>query len=222
MDGQKMGKYENEALIELKEKEGLSPDFDGTDLFARIDILTRYSTVVLAAEESYGYLPLDVVRDKDGNASALAIAELFAFLKSTQSTPFDFLNSLYAKYGYHFEKTENLYFEGAEGSATITKLAQSYRKNPLSAVDDIAVTKTKDFLESGYIDEDEDPCQQNFLQMNLENGFSIAIRPSGTEPKIKYIFSVRGQKSINLNDSKKEVREKSRTWLPLVYMQKAG
>ena len=207
----KMGKYEDEALIELKEKEGLSLDLDGTDLFARIDILTRYSTyVVLAAEESYGYLPLDVVRDKDGNASALAIAELFAFLKSTQSTPFDFLNSLYVKYGFHFEKTENLYFEGAEGSATITKLAQSYRKSPLTKVDDIVITKTKDFLESGYIDEDEDPLPtENFLQMNLENGFSIAIRPSGTEPKIKYyLFGCGERNPSNLNESKKEVREK--------------
>jgi phosphoglucomutase len=207
----KMGNYENEALIELKEKEGLSLDFDGTDLFARIDILTRYSTyVILAAEESYGYLPLDVVRDKDGNASALAIAELFAFLKSTQSTPFDFLDSLYAKYGYHLEKTENLYFEGAEGSATITKLAQSYRKTPLSRVDDIEVTKTKDFLETGYIDEDEDPLPtENFLLMSLENGFSIAIRPSGTEPKIKYyLFGCGDRNPSNLNESKNEIREK--------------
>jgi phosphoglucomutase len=93
---EKLGKYEDQALIELKEKEGLSLDFDATDLFARIDILTRYSTfVILGAEESYGYLPLDIVRDKDGNASALAIAELFAFLKSSKTKPLDFLDNLY-------------------------------------------------------------------------------------------------------------------------------
>ena len=64
---QKMAKYEDTASIEIKENEGLSLDFDGTDLFARIEILSRYSTqVALAAEESYGYLPLDLVRDKDG------------------------------------------------------------------------------------------------------------------------------------------------------------
>ena len=208
---EKLGKYETDAMLELKEKEGLSLDFDGTDLFARIDILLRYSTyVVLAAEESYGYLPLDIVRDKDGNASALAIAELFAFLKSTQSTPFDYLDALYKKYGYHFEKTENLYFEGAEGSATITKLAESYRKNPLSEVNEIVVTKTKDFLESGYIDEDEDPLPtENFLQMSLENGFSIAIRPSGTEPKIKYyLFGCGDRNPPDLDKSKKEIRDK--------------
>ena len=208
---EKLGKYESDAILELKEKEGLSLDFDGTDLFARIDILLRYSNyVVLAAEESYGYLPLDVVRDKDGNASALAIAELFAFLKSTQSTPFDFLDTLYKKYGYHFEKTENLYFEGAEGSATIKRLADSYRKNPLPNVDGIEVTKTKDFLESGYIDEDEDPLPvENFLHMTLENGYSIAIRPSGTEPKIKYYLFGCGEKNaIDLETSKNEVTQK--------------
>ena len=216
---EKLGKYETDAMLELKEKEGLSLDFDGTDLFARIDILSRYSTyVVLAAEESYGYLPLDIVRDKDGNASALAIAELFAFLKSTQSTPFDYLDALYKKYGYHYEKTENLYFEGAEGSDTITKLAGSYRKTPIASVDGIAVLKTKDFLESGYIDEDEDPLPvENFLQMTLENGYSIAIRPSGTEPKIKYYLFGCGEKNaVDLDVSKKEVTQKIETmaaWL---------
>jgi phosphoglucomutase len=216
---EKLGKYENDAILELKEKEGLSLDFDGTDLFARIDILSRYSNyVVLAAEESYGYLPLDVVRDKDGNASALAIAELFAFLKSTQSTPFDFLDTLYKKYGYHYEKTENLYFEGAEGSATITRLADSYRKNPLASIDGIEVAKTKDFLESGYIDEDEDPLPlENFLHMTLENGYSIAIRPSGTEPKIKYyLFGCGEANAIDLEVSKNEITDKVETmakWL---------
>jgi len=207
---EKLGKYENDALLELKEKEGLSLDFDGTDLFARIDILSRYSTyVVLAAEESYGYLPLDVVRDKDGNASALAIAELFAFLKTTQSNAFDFLDTLYKKYGYHFEKTENLYFEGAEGSATIVKLADSYRQTPLSSIDGVGVVKTKDFLEPGYIDEDEDPLpEENFLQMTLENGNSIAIRPSGTEPKIKYYLFGCGEKNaVDLEASKNEVTQ---------------
>ena len=216
---EKLGKYEIDAILELKEKEGLSLDFDGTDLFARIDILMRYSTyVVLAAEESYGYLPLDVVRDKDGNASALAIAELFAFLKSTQSSPLDFLDALYKKYGYHFEKTENLYFEGAEGSATIEKLADSYRKTPLDSIDGIGVVKTKDFLEPGYIDEDEDPLPvENFLQMTLENGYSIAIRPSGTEPKIKfYLFGCGEKNAVDLEVSKNEVTQKVETmaaWL---------
>ncbi|MDG0965524.1 MAG: phospho-sugar mutase [Opitutales bacterium] len=208
---EKLGKYEDQAITEIKEKEGLSIDFDGTDLFARIDILTRYSTyVILSVEESYGYLPLDVVRDKDGNASALAIAELFAFLKSSKTEPLQFLDNLYKKYGYHEEKTENLYFEGAEGSKTIKTLAASYRTKKLKEVSGIAVIKSKDFLEKGYIDEDEDELSiENFLMLELENGFTIAIRPSGTEPKIKYYLFGCGEKNaLDLDDSKKQVSSK--------------
>ena len=205
---EKLGKYEDQAIIEIKEKEGLSIDFDGTDLFARIDILTRYSTyVILSVEESYGYLPLDIVRDKDGNASALAIAELFAFLKSSKTEPLQFLDNLYKKYGYHEEKTENLYFEGAEGSETIKTLAASYRTSKLKEVSGIAVVKSKDFLEKGYIDEDEDELSiENFLMLELENGFTIAIRPSGTEPKIKYYLFGCGEKNASdLIQSKRQV-----------------
>lgn len=207
----KLGKYEDQAIIELKEKEGLSLDFDATDLFARIDILTRYSTfVILGAEESYGYLPLDIVRDKDGNASALAIAELFAFLKSSKTKPLDFLDNLYKKYGYHEEKTENLYFEGADGSQTIKKLAASYRSNQIKELAGVKVSGTKDFLEKGYIDEEEDELpEENFLMLNLENGFSVAIRPSGTEPKIKYyLFGCGDKNPIDLSESKAEVSSK--------------
>ena len=161
--------------------------------------------MILSAEESYGYLPLDIVRDKDGNASALAIAELFAFLKSTNTNPIQFLDSLYKKYGYHEEKTENLYFEGAEGSKTIEKLAASYRIQKLEVISDIKVTKYKDFLEKGYIDEEEEELpQENFLMIELENGFTVSIRPSGTEPKIKYyIFGCGTKNALDLDESKK-------------------
>ena len=208
---EKLGKYEDQALIELKEKEGLALDFDATDLFVRIDILTRYSTyVILGAEESYGYLPLDIVRDKDGNASALAIAELFGFLKSSKTEPLQFLDNLYKKYGYHEEKTENLYFEGAEGNETIKKLAASYRTKKLSSIAGQKIVKSKDFLEKGYIDEDEEELpQENFLMLELENGFTIAIRPSGTEPKIKYYLFGCGEKNaLELEKSKNEVSSK--------------
>ena len=107
---EKLEKYEDTAISELKEKEGLSLDFDATDLFVRIDILTKYSTyVILSAEESYGYLLLDIVRDKDGNASALAIAELFAFLKSTNINPIQFLDSLLQKNMAITKKKQKIY-----------------------------------------------------------------------------------------------------------------
>ncbi|MDG1138602.1 MAG: phospho-sugar mutase [Opitutales bacterium] len=216
---QKLRKYEEQATIEIKEREGLGLDYDNTDLFARIDILSRYSRyVLLAAEESYGYLPVDLVRDKDGNASALAIAELFAFLNSSKSTAFDFLDSLYLKYGYHAEKTENIYFEGAEGGETINRLAKSYRNSPPTTVCDIKITGIKDFLQTGHLDEEEENLPlENFLIINLENEFSVAIRPSGTEPKIKYyIFGSDAKGSQDLNKSKEGVNalvDKIASWL---------
>lgn len=216
---EKLAKYEQDAIIEIKEKEGLSLDLDGSDLFTRIDILTRYSTsVVLAAEESYGYLPLDIVRDKDGNAAALAIAELFAFLESNGTTPFEYMDGLYEKYGYHCERTESIYFDGAEGSNTIKRLASSYRNNPMEKIAELKVTKTKDFLESGLVDEDEDSLpSENFVYLELEDRFSVAIRPSGTEPKIKfYLFGIGEKSCSDLRKSKKFVDskiEKIRKWL---------
>lgn len=192
---QKIRKYEEIARVRMLEQEGVGLDFDSTELFTRMDILSRYSTcTVLAAEESYGYLPLDLVRDKDGNASSLAIAEAFAFAESLNLSPLQFLDKIYHKYGYHLEKTENIYFEGAEGSATISRLVESYRKSAVKKVLDFKVSKTRDFSEDGYIDEDNESLpRENFIQIFLENGFSLAIRPSGTEPKIKYYIFGNGE-----------------------------
>jgi phosphoglucomutase len=206
----KIRAYEEMASIRMLEEEGVGLDFDGSELFTRMDILSRYSTCcVLAAEESYGYLPLDIVRDKDGNASSLAIAEAFAYLESLNTNPLKFLDTLYKKYGYHFEKTENIYFEGAEGNRIIAGLVESYRKKPLETISEIKVIKQKDFSQDGYIDADDETLPvQNFIQLTLENGFSIAIRPSGTEPKIKYyLFGCGEPNAINLDSSKVEVHQ---------------
>jgi len=204
----KIGKYEQTARLRIKEEEGIAIDFDETELFARMDILSRYSKcVVLAAEESYGYLPFDLVRDKDGNASALAIAEMLSYLISTGTSPLDFLDTLYKKYGYHLEKTENIYFEGAEGRKTIEKLVKSYRKQPLKEVAGVKVIRTKDYSEEGYIDEEGATIPHlEFIEITLENLCSIAIRPSGTEPKIKfYLFGCDAPAPNALEDSKQKV-----------------
>lgn len=216
---QKLRKYEEMASLRILEEEGIGLDFDRTELFTRMDILSRYSTcVVLSAEESYGYLPLDLVRDKDGNASALAIAEAIAFMESTNTTPLKFLDTIYQKYGFHLEKTENIYFEGAEGSATITRLVESYRSNAINELAGFQVTKSKDFSNEGYVDEDEENLPlQNFIQLQLENGFTISIRPSGTEPKIKYyLFGCSEPNPVDLSLAKEQVTntlEKIREWL---------
>ena len=113
------------------------------------------------------------------------------------------------KYGYHEEKTENIYFEGAEGGEIIKKLAESYRNSPPSTISNLKITSRKDFLQSVHVDEEEENLPlENFLIINLENGFSVAIRPSGTEPKIKYyIFGSEAKGSQNLPESKDRVNQ---------------
>ena len=137
----------------------------------------------------------------------MAVAEVFAYLKSINKTPLEFLDSLYQKYGYHAEKTENIYFEGAQGSSIISKLTESYRKTPLTSIAGLNVVSMKDFQQRGYLDEDEDPLvEQNFIFLTLENEFNVAIRPSGTEPKIKYYLFGSGEASpSNLKASKGSV-----------------
>ena len=205
---QKMSIYEERAIFGIREKEGIGLDFDTTDLFTKIDILSKYSKyVALAAEESYGYLPLDSVRDKDGNAASLAFAECLSYLQSIKINPLDFLDKLYLKYGYHYEKTENIYFEGAEGSEKIKKIMESHRRSPLAEVCDIGVSKRKDFSEDGLLDEEDMPiAKENFIMIFLANGFKIAIRPSGTEPKVKfYIFGESTPNPQNLEEAKEKV-----------------
>ena len=204
----KLGKYEKEACVAIREEEGISLDFDNTDSFTRLEILAKYSTYsVLASEESYGYLPLDVVRDKDASAAALAITEMLSHLKYLKLHPFDYLDTLYSKFGFHIEKTENIYFEGADGSASIGKIMDSYRKTPVSELNGVAVTKIKDFSKEGLLDEESEPiAQENFLILFLENGFRVAVRPSGTEPKIKfYIFGESEPNPSNLKEVKETI-----------------
>ena len=208
---EKIADYEDAATAALREKEGISWDYEETDLQTRIEVLLRYSNYsVLAVEESFGYLPLDIVRDKDGNAAVLAFAEMLSHLQSIGSAPLKFLEELYRRHGYFEEKTANLIFEGAAGAEVIRKIIDSYTENPPSSINGVSVRKAKDFGRPGYLDEDEKPLPvENFFTFELENDFNVAVRASGTEPKIKYYFfgraNVADQES--LANVKKEVGE---------------
>ena len=209
---EKIGDYEDEATSALRENEGIAWDYDNTDFYTRAEILQKYSKfTVFAAEESFGYLPLDIVRDKDGNASALACSELFAYLELTKSSPLEYLDFLYLKYGYFEEQTINLYFEGVKGSEIIKKIIDSYSQNEPSKINDLIVHKVRNFGKPGYLDEDDKPIPvENFFIFELEDAFSIAVRASGTEPKIKYYLFGRSQ-VVGGNDlaaAKSEVGEK--------------
>ncbi|NCG30149.1 MAG: hypothetical protein GWP27_06725 [Bacteroidetes bacterium] len=126
----------------------------------------------------------------------------------------EYLEYLYIKYGYFEEQTINLYFEGVKGSETIQKIIDSYSKNEPTKINDIIVNKVRNFGKPGYLDEDGKPIPvENFFIFELEDSFSIAVRASGTEPKIKYYLFGRSQ-VVGGNDlatAKSEVGEKLKT-----------
>ncbi len=186
--GEKLRHYEEQLKTRLFEEEGIALDYDRTDLVTRVSLLLEYSTYyVFGGEESYGYLASDRVRDKDATAAILMFCELMAYLKSKGQTFQDYLDSLYLKYGYHQESLLNIYHEGASGSAKIKRILDSYRESPPSEIGGSAVTRFTDYGREDIQDADHKPIpKENFYFLELANGYSYAVRGSGTEPKIKF------------------------------------
>jgi len=170
------------------------PDFDYDDLSPEQRAkaqLAKGTFFVFGTEESYGYLPNDMVRDKDGNAACLMMAELCAWLKERNVTVPEYLDELFVKYGFYLEGVINLYYEGASGNAKIKRILETYRAAPPRAFGDVAVTKFEDFGREKILDDDgEEIPKQDLYLVTLANGYSFAARGSGTEPKMKfYLFA---------------------------------
>ena len=206
--GQKIRKYEEILIRELNEKEGVVIDYDKTDYYTRMELGIRYGkTFIFACEESFGYLPYDFVRDKDGNASTIAFCELLSYLSKKKKTIIEYLDSIYLKYGYFDQNTINIYFDGATGAVKIQKIIDSYIENPPKEIGGIRILSIKDFGKSGFKDEDGDPIPlEKFYYIELENGYYYAVRASGTEPKIKfYLF---GKEIVNQMEDLDEIKNR--------------
>ena len=189
--GEKLAEYEAEMKAKLFEKEGLAVDYDACDIWTKAELMLDYSTYfVFGGEESYGYLASDKLRDKDANAAVVMFCELAAYLKAQEMTFPEYLDSLYLQHGYYEEKTINIYFEGASGSQKIKNILESYRSDPPKAFGDVTVSGFTDFGKDEIIDADgKRIAPQDFYFLELSNGYSFAVRGSGTEPKIKfYVF----------------------------------
>jgi phosphoglucomutase len=189
--GEKLAGYEAEMKAKLYEKEGLAVDYDACDVWTKADLMLDYSTYfVFGGEESYGYLASDKLRDKDANAAVVMFCELAAYLKAQEMTFPEYLDSLYLQHGYYEERTINIYFEGAAGSQKIKNILESYRSNPPQAFGDVRVSGFTDFGKDEIVDADgKRIAPQDFYFLELSNGYSFAVRGSGTEPKIKfYVF----------------------------------
>ena len=148
-------------------------------------------------EESFGYLPGDYVRDKDGVASCALIAEAAAWAQDHGKSLWELLLDIYAEYGLFREKLVNVVRKGAEGAAEIKAMMEGYRTRPPVTIAGSKVIKTDDYLnlvstETATGKKSPLPLQKSdVLQFFLADGTKISVRPSGTEPKIKFYFSAR-------------------------------
>ncbi|WP_415907867.1 phospho-sugar mutase [Oleiharenicola sp. Vm1] len=184
----KMHGYERKLAAAM----GAGFDYDATPFRERARLLQQHSTFYLfGTEESYGYLPNDSLRDKDGNAACLMFAELCAWVKSRGLTVPEYLDEIYLRCGFFLEGVINIYYEGASGAAKIKRILDTYRANPPKAFGSVGVTRFQDFGREKFFDADGEqiPAQDLYL-VTLANGYSFAARGSGTEPKIKfYLFA---------------------------------
>lgn len=151
-------------------------------------------------EESYGYLAGDFVRDKDGIIASMLACEMAAYYKSRGMTLYDGLMELWERFGYYHETQKSVYLEGREGMEKIKAIMESFRQNPPLEVGGIKVDVIRDYkeLKAYHLQEDKVlpiPMSQtsDVLRYTLVDGSWFALRPSGTEPKIKFYFSTVGK-----------------------------
>jgi phosphoglucomutase len=192
--GAKLGKYEL-ALPEEVRKVYRSL----SELETRSARLQDSYFYVFGGEESYGYSGGDFVRDKDGNGSAIMFAEVAAFARSEGKTLDQLLDGIYLEYGCHLETNRSLSFEGAEGAEKIRRLADSYHADLPSEIDWSKVVMAKDFSTGEVHDSEGDRLPKEKLTIfELADARRVAIRPSGTEPKIKfYLFGKKPEVSAD-------------------------
>ena len=164
---------------------------------------------ICGGEESYGFLSADWVRDKDAIMTSCQIAELQEYAAMNGKTLMDILEMLYEKYGYFLEDQKSISMTGIEGMENMQKLMDNYRNNPPEMINNIPVVKILDYqiskaknIKNNSIDNIDLP-KSNVLQFILEDDTKITIRPSGTEPKIKYYFAI-VKKNIN-NESFEQI-----------------
>jgi phosphoglucomutase len=147
-------------------------------------------------EESYGYLVGDFVRDKDAVSAAAIFSELVAYYKTKGQSVQDVLAEIYMQFGFYKESLISVTKKGKDGAEQIQQLMTGFRTNKPTTIDGIKVTKIVDVKESKVFDIENGTetelamDKSNVIQFYLEDGSKISARPSGTEPKIKYYFSV--------------------------------
>lgn len=145
-------------------------------------------TFVMGYEESYGYLVGTHARDKDGVVSSLLICEMAAYYYDKGMTLYEGLQEVYKKYGYYKEELKSITLKGIDGMKQIQNIMNSFRTSDIASIADIKVSEIRDY-KKGI----NDLPKSDVLKFILDDGSWIAVRPSGTEPKIKFYFGCNGE-----------------------------
>ena len=197
----KLGKYED--AIPAERRQGYRSMTEEQTRALRLECSKYF---VFGGEESYGYLAQDFVRDKDANCAALCLAEMNAYLATQGIGLLECLNNIYRELGYYKELGKNIVMEGADGAAKIAALTKDYIANPPKEMDGAAVVAVRDFSSGKMVDAEGDPVPaEKMLFIDLADGRSFAVRPSGTEPKIKYYLFAHGEKGADVAAAKAAV-----------------
>lgn len=206
--------FENHAVIKTIVTSELLADIAKAHKLPCYDTLTGFKHIaalmgelekkgehfLVGGEESYGYLVGDAVRDKDGVSACLLFAEMAAWAKSQGMTLLDYLAQVYQKYGFYLEHLKSLTKEGQQGASEIQGILQHFRATPPASLAGEKLVKILDYkaqtqkeLLTGEIVPLEGFPVSNVLQFFTEKGTKVSLRPSGTEPKIKFYFSLKGE-----------------------------
>jgi phosphoglucomutase len=201
--GAKLGKYE--SALEMGADYRTLPEEETRRLR-----LEKSSYYVCGGEESYGYSGADFVRDKDGNGAAIMFCEVAAFAKVNKLTIDELLDSIHCEVGYFEEQNYSLVFEGADGAEKIRRLLQSYEQEPPRQILDNAVIAMRDFARETIRDEEGDEIpKEKMLILELADKTRIAVRGSGTEPKIKYYLFAQRRSTVGRLSADELARAKS-------------
>lgn len=185
----------------------------GFKWIANIIETTKEGTYLFGFEESFGYCINSNVRDKDGVSSCLMFAEVLAYCKDNNMTLADYLESIYEKYGYFYEETISITKKGADGAKAIADLMTYYRNNLPKEISGVEVVSISDYEKKEVYDNSGKKIsdialpKSNVLQYILADKTKITVRPSGTEPKIKFYFEVcvKESKDKRVNIAKEKV-----------------
>ncbi|MCQ2199517.1 MAG: phospho-sugar mutase [Paludibacteraceae bacterium] len=207
-----------EVIAEIAKKNNieLRDCYTGFKWIAReIAISEGKKKYIGGGEESFGFLPFDKVRDKDAPASICLICEIAAWAKDQGKTLYDLLMQIYQEYGFSKEHTINVTKPGKSGADEIKAMMENFRSNPPKDLGGSKVTVVKDYksLEmttAAGKQKLDMPETSNVLQWFCEDGTKVSVRPSGTEPKIKFYCEVKGtmKSAADYADQNKKAAEK--------------